>query len=175
MPTIGLTDTEELQLITLLGKIPQGNFSLNLFRAIARIVRLTSVEVLIYQFNRNTNQQEILMAKVPETDPFYPGHWAAPGTMLMDTDDTIELAFERILKKIEVSKFSQQPIFVGPPLIRRENRGPEIHLVHSASINEEPSNSKFYSIHKLPYPLVACEQPMIEMTAHRQIHFKDRS
>lgn len=52
MPTtVGLTDAEELQLIALLNKIPTGAFSLNLFRALARIVRFAAVEVLIFRLN----------------------------------------------------------------------------------------------------------------------------
>lgn len=166
----GLTDSEEKQLITLLGKV-QDKMSMEVFEAVAAKFVITAIETVILRRNENKdNQVETLLIPRPEGDMHWPGKLHTPGTILRESDfvnGSYDQAFARIQnKEIEV-EFSVAPRFVAYQFANNV-RGACNHLVFIAEIdNSKDFAGEFYPVDNLPSDFLEDQREMVEFAASR--------
>lgn len=80
-----MTQTEIAELAaTCLERLEPGRQPLSLFAQIARLVVTSTVEIV--PFESKNEHPRVLMARRPDDDPWWPGEWHLPGTVLLPTD-----------------------------------------------------------------------------------------
>lgn len=137
----GISADEEHTLITILNRLQDGNLSIGLFTALAKIFPIPTVETVIL---RTDNERiEILLIPRPENDIVWKGKLHSPGGVLRREDferedaDALRGVFERIEKNEIFIKFERRPEFVGT-ILQKSQRGPEISQITLAQI---PNNA----------------------------------
>lgn len=97
-----MSPTELAELAALcLEKLEPGRQPLPLFTQLARLVVMSTVEVV--PFKQTSAVPKVLLSKRPDDDLWWPGQWHLPGTVLLPTDNAANVhdydtPVERLLK-----------------------------------------------------------------------------
>lgn len=74
---------------SILERLEPGRQPLPLFKQLARIMVISTVEVA--PFRSNDNEVEVLLGKRSDEDPWRPGAWHVPGAVLLPTDTEVDM------------------------------------------------------------------------------------
>jgi len=91
-----LTTKEENFAVQLLGKVA-GKFSLAIFYALARILRLPAIELLIIRWN---NGWEVYLTQRPSNDPHFPNEWHVTGGLARLSDNSVLDTLNRVAREV---------------------------------------------------------------------------
>lgn len=137
------------------------------FYAIAETMALPYVELVI--FKASSQHQQVLLTKREDDDPYFPGKWHVPGTLLRSTDvtfrgDDLSLAVKRLtdeeLQGLEISHLS----FSGFHF-HKVARGVGLSLVLVALATEEPKIGQYFYVNHLPENIIPEQAVFILKTA----------
>ena len=133
------------------GKIPRP-----VFAEIAKKLVMCTVELVPLRVRGETI--DVLLTERSMDDPWWPGKWHVPGTMMFPDDefefhDDFSEPLERLLGKggeldggVNVIG---EPVVVGPDR-RVHERGHEFSLVHYVQVSGESEEGRFFPAEKLP-------------------------
>lgn len=95
-----------------LEKLEPGRQPLPLFTQLARLVVTSTVEMVPIRIK--DNKLEVLMAKRPDDDPWWPGQWHLPGAILLPTDNASDVHdYDTPVERLYVEEFGQSVIKSG--------------------------------------------------------------
>ncbi len=164
MPTEGLTEVQETQLVELLS-LMGARMSAAVYNAIAAKTALTAIETVILR--ETGGDPQILLTQRPPEDVHYAGQWHSPGSMLrasdapdkFDTPIDFVHPFDRVGKEIgvpiEVVEFADY-------VFQRTPRGVENGLVFICRATGEPTKGTWFPADALPEPLIEHHRPIIK-------------
>jgi ADP-ribose pyrophosphatase YjhB (NUDIX family) len=167
MTNTELTQEEVETIASLLEKISPGLLPLPIFKQVARL--LTTVTVVLVPLMTVDNKIKVLLTQREETDPYYPGYFHPPGTILRASDETVQRAFERLLtKELHNPQVKTQPVFVN--FVHEQiGRGREVALVHWIELEAKGNTGEFFDGDNLPEKTYPTDIPRIRMAVK---HFK---
>lgn len=132
--TDGLTEQDEKTVIELLGRVGP-RWSPAFYNAVASKVVVTTIELVCLRVEVN-GWYALLLPRLMN-DPFYPGMWHSPGTVLRYSDTSHSAALQRIISM----ELGCRLEFVSPIVHRRSEhrifatpRGPESPVIYSTQI-----------------------------------------
>lgn len=173
-----ITAREEELVVEILGKLDPKELPPKVFHAVERITALTAIETVFLR--KREKQLEVLLLKRSDNDPYYPGMWHSPGSILRGGDgqelmggssDLLKLTefsriywkpFVRILFDELGGWFAQSPKFAGTVLYSTP-RGLEHGVVFLCECDREPKKGTWYSLDRLPENMVAHHHELIRM------------
>ncbi len=159
-----LTPEEIQSVVAILGKLEPGLLPVDIFRSIARLMTTCTV-VLIPFVKQADGSEKVLLLRRDTADPFYPGLYHPPGTILRASDETIKDAVLRILaKELLNPTIAANPVFVGY-VFDEIVRGKEVSLIHRIEIAENPEVGDLFAIDNLPKDIIENDIPRIRMAA----------
>ncbi len=134
MITAGLTEVEERELITLLGRVKQP-WSAPFYTALASKGRVSTTDFILV-----APGDRILVTQRPLDDAFEPGYWHFPGTVVRATDTSDTDSLKRVgEKELKVGGLLLEKIMKARYLCRdytSSRRGPEINHYFVRKITE---------------------------------------
>ncbi|MBI4092481.1 MAG: NUDIX hydrolase [Candidatus Kerfeldbacteria bacterium] len=144
----------------LLEQLEPGFLPFEIFSQISRLVRLPVVNVI--PVRQEASRIQIGLIKRENDDPWWPGRWHLPGTVILSTD-TMNGAIQRLLKEEIVVTSSDQPVF-HTIVVQHTKRGAGLVLVYSVRncVLPETSPIHWFSVDDLPEQLVESELEVIE-------------
>lgn len=150
----------ELQAVDV-GLLPE-----ELFIELARLTVLPAVEVVCLR--RGSVGVEVLLTQRVEFDPFWPGQWHVPGSVLRPTDaaGSMTSALTRVLAgELGLSAWSE-PVFVSP-IFWHNIRGAALSLVYYVNVDHLVLPvGEFFPITELPKNRVVDMDGVIVMAAN---------
>lgn len=176
-----ITAREEGLVVEILGKLDPKELPAKVFHAVERITALTAIETVFLR--KREKQLKVLLLKRSDNDPYYPGMWHSPGSILRGGDDperaritgnSFEILklkgflinywkpFLRILDDELGVWFAQSPKFVGTALYHTL-RGLEHAIVFLCECDREPKEGTWYRLDQLPGNLVAHHHELIRI------------
>ncbi len=155
-----LSSKEILSCTTVLGRLEPGFLPIEIFSQIARLVRLPTVDVIPVRWERSTLQIGILQRDAK--DLWWGSGWHLPGTILQSRD-TLETAFRRLLEEEILVQHSDPPVFQGF-VLHQTKRGAEIVLLHSLEhcVLHHASKIQWVPVDTLPVTFVPSEKTVVE-------------
>ncbi len=163
----GLGETEEKQLISLMGKV-QDKMSIGVFEAVAEKFVITAVETVVMR--RAGARLETLLIPRPEGDIHWPGLLHTPGSILRRSDydnGGYVATFKRIEEKEVGAKFAYPPRFVGYHF-EMNKRGGCNHMVFIAEIEAGAQHQgEFYDVDDLPANFLDEQVKLIKLARNK--------
>lgn len=155
-----LSSKEISACVKLLEQLEPGFLPKEIFSQISRLVRLPVVNVI--PVRQEASRIQIGLIKRENDDPWWPGQWHLPGTVIRSTD-TLDSAIQRLLKEEIVVTTSNQPVF-HIFVIQHTKRGAGVVLVYGVRncVLPETSPTHWFTIDELPEQLVESELEIIE-------------
>jgi hypothetical protein len=150
------TSDDTLALEQLLARIPHP-MPYQVFSALSKKMTTTAMELVILRWNLAA--VEVLLMKRPVDDPHWPGYWHYPGTIIRPSDESLEVAMQRLLST-EVGHASYE--FIGLNL-EHFSRGTVVQLMHLGAIIGEPMKGGFFPVKDLPQPFIQEQLPGLNM------------
>lgn len=159
-------DTHSEFIAELLRKYNPGSLPESIFYQVARLVMLPVVEII--PILGWTNQ--VLLTPRSDSDPFWPGLFHIPGTVLRATDSSVHSGINRIL--IDELFFNQEMVLKSVPifafdLINTTKRGSEFSHVYIVGIDHIPQDYTAFSIDNLPENMIEHHKSMITSLRYR--------
>jgi hypothetical protein len=108
-----MTQAELAELATAcLEKLEPGKQPLPLFTQLARLVVTSTVEMV--PFRIQNNKLEVLLTKRPDDDPWWPGQWHLPGTIILPTDEASGVHdYDTLVERLYTEEFGQSVVRSG--------------------------------------------------------------
>ena len=136
------------------------------FYAIAETMALPYIELLIY--HPDTKRSEILLTRREEDDPYFPGLWHVPGTLLRAADlgkpgDNFGLAIERILNE-ELGGLTIGPTTLAGLYFHGVTRGVGLSIIHTTRAQGTPAVGQFFPVSHLPEDIIPEQAVFIRKT-----------
>lgn len=156
-----LTKNQVSACAKLLEQLDPGMLPLAIFSQVARLVRLPIVNVI--PVRREASQDEIGLIRRGDDDPWWPGQWHLPGTIIRSTD-TLVSAIQRLLHEEIIASSYDEPIY-QTFVFQRSKRGSSIVLVYSVDHCVVPATSlmRWHPIDVLPAEIIDSEREIIEV------------
>lgn len=147
-----MTNEENRQLVSLLGKCQPGNLSHEVFEAVGRVAVYPAIEFI--PLRRKNGKVQVLLYQRPETDIVWPSLLHTPGTVLRPTDKDIKQAFDRLYEDELVGLKTKAPRPLGFNLTIN-SRGRCILLEYLVEVEtENPTVGVFYDVESLPQAFI---------------------
>ncbi len=136
------------------------------FYAIAETMALPYIELVI--FHPTAKQSEVLLTKREEDDPYFPGLWHVPGTLLRATDldkpgDRFDLAINRIVSEELGGMSISRPTHTGM-YFHGVTRGVGLSIIHTALAQSTPTVGQFFPVSRLPEDIIQEQAVFIRQT-----------
>ncbi len=166
-----LSPEEVKQTVEYLRRLPRGFLPFDIFNAVAELVTTPTVEVAPVRMNAD-GKAEVLLLQRDVNDPYWPGQWHMPGTVLRSTDKPGDFssAFQRVFGGELAGRVTplSEPVLIGVNFWDVE-RGRELankHFVEVEATADAELPGQFYTLDNLPDNLIAHHGAMIpEMLA----------
>jgi|SRR5579871_6247966 len=139
----------------LLSDLAPGEQPPPIFYQIARLVPLPAVELIVFDENK-----QVLLTQREADDPYWPGQWHIPGTVIRATDASLGSAIKRSRQAELEGTEVTLPRLLRPDF-RHMERGSELSLVHRAKLVGEPMAGQLFPIRNLPENIVAFHPPLV--------------
>lgn len=159
--------------VAYLATLAPGRLPLPVFQQVARLVVLPTIEYMPMRRSPVSGAVEVLLTQRPPTDPWWPGLWHNPGTVLlasdaMEADDEYGDAEERVFGEAGELRGEVERL-ADAVMIRTERRattrGHEISIIFGVLVSGEPTVGKFFAIDDLPDDIIPHQIPSIIQTA----------
>ncbi len=148
----------------------QETLPVDLFHAVAKIIRLTAIEIIILKDDGgDLDDLQVLISKRSSDDPFFPNEWHLPGGIALLKDVTALDAAKRIIQKelaINPDIITLFPIR-ETPFFSRHLRGGESHIIFLGfwpNNTPAPNGFSFHLCEKLPRPFISHHEQIIIST-----------
>ena len=159
-----LSKVEQKQLVSLLSKLEPGFYPPEVFYALVRLIVTTTFLIVPLYFDK---ELYVHLIKREDTDPHWPGLLHVPGTVVLQTDKSIDDVYSRLCEK-EVSELNIQggPVFCGY-VFDQIPRGKEVSLIHYVLLRSKPSFGALHKVNSLPENVIPTEVKRIHMAAQK--------
>lgn len=154
------------QTADLLKQFEPGFLPYPVFEQIARLIALPILEFI--PLRERDGRIEVLLIERAADDPFWPGMFHTPGTVIRATDAETDSenwpAFQRILHdELKDTKVSE-PYYVGS-LLHKSKRGVEQAQLYWVEVRGDPAVGTFYDVESLPEGLIDSQLAFIRAAA----------
>ncbi len=140
-----------------------------IFYAIAETMALPYVELVIFNAHAQ-HQQQVLLTRRGENDPYFPNLWHVPGTLLQSSDVTFHgtdlgVAIARLLNE-ELQGLEVKHLTFSGFHFHKVARGVGLSLVLTALAENEPKAGQYHGVNHLPEDMIK-EQAVFILKAVR--------
>ena len=150
-----LTKEEINSIVTGLQKLTPGFLPLAIFLELARLCVIATVEMAPI-FIAENKEIFVLMTKRFDDDPFWPGKYHLPGSVIRPTDepaDSLKDALGRVIKEeLAGVEVAEDPVFVKYMFRQVPPRNKEMTLLHYVILKDKISDYEFFNVKELPEP-----------------------
>ncbi len=150
-----------------------GRQPLPIFKELARLTVLPTAEYIPLRRSPATGVVEVLLTKRPPTDPWWPGLWHNPGTVLLASDtlsgehdytDATRRVFGPGGELKGSVRLLSDPIEVGTER-RVTVRGHEIAVIFVVAVGDDTAYGRYFALDSLPDDMVKHQIPSIKWAA----------
>jgi hypothetical protein len=163
--TAQLADIELAAAVDSLRKLEPGFLPYPIFQEIARLVVLPIVELVPVRKGLDGGIEVLLTQRDPD-DPFWPGMWHNPGTVVRATDASGD--YDGPLKRIwqdELGLAQAPEVHFVDGFLHRTRRGSESTRVYWAELLDRPKNGTFFAAAALPANTIKSHIKIIQAAA----------
>jgi len=141
-------------------------FNTELFNKLARVTISVAIETVALRLGKGIDGLEVLMTQRPKNDPYWPGQWHSPGSILRP-GEKISDVFERLIKKEFLHPFKEEPKFKG--FLNHSNlpRGHELALIYEVELAGTPREGKWFPTDQLPESTIEHHKKVIPFAVSR--------
>lgn len=149
------TSAEISQAAEIIRRLPKGFLPFELFIAVAQKVTVPTMEVAPLRRTPD-GRVEILLTQRPADDPYWPGGWHIPGTVIRatDTEGGFSTGFERVLKDELHDAIRQvgEIKFAGMKFwdVKRGRELDMMHFFETDATDEDVKVGQFFDVGQLP-------------------------
>ncbi len=156
-----LTKQKIQQTVELLKRIEPGQLPIEIFYEFARLYVTPIIELVPIKRSAD-GQIKVLTVKRENNDPHWPGMIHTPGTVLRPTDETIDIAINRIIQKeLPGIELNSDPIFVDFNF-KKVKRGKELALVFYIEYKDPITDSEEIDPNSLPENFIMTQSNFIK-------------
>lgn len=152
------------EVVSALSRVQAGYLPADLFFQVSRLTVVAAVEVVPLRYWEGECQ--VLLTQRPANDPYWPGQWHNPGSIMRPTDEpgTFASAIERVCVG-ELGLTSSPELTFVAPWFWHGARGSVVSLVHWLDVSHVNNiqDGTFYSVHNLPADLISGMQPILNL------------
>ncbi len=139
------------------------------FNGIAETLALPYVELVIFNAHAH-HQQQVLLTRREENDPYFPSQWHVPGTLLRSSDVTFRgtdlgMAVKRLLND-ELRGLEVEHLTFSGFHFHKVARGVGLSMIYIALANQTPAVGQYFSVNHLPDKMIQ-EQAVFILKAVR--------
>lgn len=146
--------------VAILQRLKPGFLPFPIFNEVARLTVLPIVDIV--PIRRENGVTQVLLTQREEDDPFWPGMWHNPGTVVRATDSgDYTDAFARVIES-ELGIEKPAVIKYAAHLFHHTNRGAESSRIYWAELPEQPRHGKYFSIDNLPKDVIQSHLAVLE-------------
>lgn len=145
-----LSNDEVVLLESLLSRVEPGWLDFRLFKQMARINRLSIVDLVSF-YVPSDEEMKVFLTRRPHDDHFWPNMLDIPGTVVLATDEnTFDAPLTRLLsKEMGNPEIKGEFIYVRSQMQNGE-RGTETATSFAIELASVPTVGELYSLKKLP-------------------------
>ncbi len=147
-----------------------GLLPLEIFYQVARLAVLPAVEVVPLRVG--DGMVEVFLTQRPSNDPFWPGEWHNPGTIVRPTDESgsFSVAFKRVCDGELGLHTWDEPVFVNPWLWHC-TRGSALSLIHWLDVSHLDIQvpGQYFPVNALPHNIIAGMETVVSLAVD---HYK---
>jgi hypothetical protein len=140
------------QVAVYLAELPAGYLPEDIFLQMVRLMTVAVVELVPLR-RRSDGTPEVLLVQRPQDDPYWPGMWHGPGTVLRPTDKMESGhdygdALGRLLGpggELDGVETRGEPVMVETER-RRVARGDELAVIFYVEVTGEPKVGRFFAL-----------------------------
>lgn len=154
----GLSEHDTLMAAALLSRLPPGRQPLPIFTQIARIRRLPSTELVVFEPDKS--RPRVLLTRRKPDDPFWPNSWHIPGVVHDAADPGLDDVLDRLVRA-EFEGLETTPPALFKRYFRTTERGPEDITAYLARAIGEPAVGQYFKVDELPEDIIKAHPPLI--------------
>lgn len=159
------TDQEISDITKLLEKLNAGFLPYPIFQEVARLVVMPIIDIVPVR-HTESGSVEVLLTQREADDPFWPGMWHNPGTVVRasDKDPGYADAFRRVFIDELGLDDVQEPHFVTG-FLHQTRRGSESTRVYWVELHGTPRVGDYFDITRLPKETIESHIGLIGLAA----------